>query len=94
MTTLPPALTRAERRALAAGLLEPYLARVLEKGDDSARLQPLHGLPQKLRPRNLPARTRPPVERSFELPRRPVQGAEGFVDSSGVGRKGRRATSQ
>jgi hypothetical protein len=41
MTTLPPALPRAERKELAARLLEPYLRGVLEKADDDSRLRPL-----------------------------------------------------
>ena len=44
MTTLPPALSRAERKALAARLLEPALRRVLDKGSDEARLGPLKRL--------------------------------------------------
>jgi hypothetical protein len=40
MSTQPPALPRAERKKLAAQLLEPYLERVL-KGNDDSRLRPL-----------------------------------------------------
>jgi hypothetical protein len=44
LTTLPPALPRAERKALAARLLEPTFRAVLDKGDDNARLRPLETL--------------------------------------------------
>lgn len=44
MTTVPPALPPGERRALANRLLEPHLRRVLEKGNDDARLRPLEAL--------------------------------------------------
>jgi hypothetical protein len=44
LTTLPPALPRAERKALAARLLEPSLGDVLKKGTDDARLRPLKAL--------------------------------------------------
>jgi hypothetical protein len=41
MRTLPPALSRAERKAVAARLLEPYFRTVLDKGSDDDRLRPL-----------------------------------------------------
>lgn len=43
MTTLPPALPRAERKELAARLLEPILQRA-RKNDDNARSRPLQAL--------------------------------------------------
>src|SRR5262249_54756495 len=44
ITTLPPALPKAERKALAARALEPPLKRTLEKGSDDDRLRPLEML--------------------------------------------------
>ena len=44
LTTLPPALSRAERKELAAKVLEPLSRRILEKGSDDDRLRPLEAL--------------------------------------------------
>jgi uncharacterized GH25 family protein len=63
MTTLPPALPRAERKELAARLLEPLL-RQTSKADDGTRAQPLRAL-GRLDPGRLLA----------ELDRRPMQNA-------------------
>jgi hypothetical protein len=75
MTTLPPALPRAERKALAARLLEPSLKAVLEKGQEDDRLRPLKTL-AKLDPGRCLA----------ELEKRPLKSAwyDGYVRRAAV----------
>jgi hypothetical protein len=75
LTTLPPALPRAERKALAARLLEPSLKAVLEKGKDDDRMRPLRTL-AKLDPGRCLA----------ELEKRPLKSAwyDGYVRRAAV----------
>ena len=60
-------------------------------GGDLAEQEPLDGAPEELRARDLPARTRPAVERALQLPRGAVQPAECSVERRRVARRGRPA---